>query len=119
MIRSNMNEALAALEGLVDVERHAIRNGELGGLEKLAAEKSRLLELVSAAREKPDAEALARLKAKADANQRLLAAAIKGVRSAQKRLDMIHRASRSLNSYDRLGRATTIGGSDGTVERRA
>lgn len=119
MPQTDVAGALAALEGLINVERHSIRNGEFDDLESLAIEKARLLEAIIATREAPVREDLARLKAKADANQRILAAALKGVRAAQKRLDMIRRASRSLNVYDRMGRAQSIGGNDGTVERRA
>lgn len=119
MPRPDTDEALSALEGLLDVERHAIRNGEFGGLDQLAAKKSALLDRISASGPRPDAGALDRLRIKADANQRLLAAALRGVRAAQRRLDMIRRASRSLNTYDNLGRAQTIGGGNSTVERRA
>jgi hypothetical protein len=41
------------------------------------------------------------------------------VKAAQRRLDMIRRAARTLNTYDAMGRATTIGTAAGTVERRA
>ncbi len=119
MPRNDMMEALTALDGMLDAERHAIRNGEFGGLESLALAKGRLLEQVTASVGRADGDALARLRDKADANQRLLAAAIKGVRAAQRRLDMIRRASSSLNTYDSLGRAQSITPDRGSVERRA
>lgn len=103
------------LEGVLQVERHMIRAGTFDGLEQLAIRKERLL----VALEGTSAELLVRVKDLAEANQRLLGAAIKGVRAAQRRLDMIQRASRTLNSYDKLGRARTIGDGGSSVERRA
>ena len=43
----------------------------------------------------------------------------KGVRAAQRRLEMIQRASKSLNSYDQLGRARTIDSGSNQIERKA
>ena len=106
---------LESLERLLDVERHAIRSGSFDGLADLAFRKQALLDQLSAAG--PDT--LARLHGKAVRNQRLLAAALKGVRAAQRRLAMIRRAARSLDSYDALGRARKIGNGGPTVERRA
>lgn len=119
MQRNNSSEAIETLEGLLDAERHAIRSGEFAGLETLARVKSDLLDQISANPPPDGAAALERVRAKANANQGLLAAALKGVRAAQRRLDMIHRASRSLNTYDSMGRAKSIDSGTGTVERRA
>lgn len=103
------------LERLLDVERHAIRTGAFAGLAELAARKEELIKRVRAA----PADTLERLRGRARINQHLLASALKGVRAAQRRLDMITRASRSLNSYDALGRARTVASGGSSVERRA
>ena len=113
-----MNDALKTvelLERLFDLERHAIRTGVFAALTDLAARKEELADGLEGA----PAEALERLRARAQGNQRLLAAALKGVRAAQRRLDLITRASRSLSSYDALGRARTVASGGPKVERRA
>lgn len=121
MSNPDLTRALHALDGLIDAERHAIRSGAFEGLGQLADEKARLIDAVARHQVAgPDQRALlTRIQARTSENQRLLAAAISGVRAAQRRLDMIRRAARTLNSYDALGRATTIGSTAGTIERRA
>jgi len=121
MSNSDLTRALAALENLLDAERHAIREGNFEGLDRMAEDKSRLIDLVATHQQAAPAqrELLARVQARTAENQRLLAAAISGVRAAQRRLDMIRRAARTLNTYDAMGRSATIGGGEGTVERRA
>lgn len=112
---NSMGHEIESLERLLDVERFAIRAGAFDGLVEIASRKEVLIDTLGGV----DAETLARLRKKAEGNQRLLSAALKGVRAAQRRLDMIRRASRSLNSYDALGRARTIGSAGPNVERRA
>lgn len=112
---SEFAQTIELLEQVFDVERHAIRTGEFSGLAELATRKEALIGNLRGA----PADALDHLRARAQENQRLLAAALKGVRAAQRRLDTITRASRSLNSYDALGRARTIASDRTQVERRA
>ncbi len=112
---SDLARTIELLEQVFDVERHAIRAGDFSGLDVLAVRKEALISDLRGA--PPDA--LGRLRARAQENQRLLAAALKGVRAAQRRLDTIIRASRSLSSYDALGRACTIASGGSQVERRA
>jgi flagellar biosynthesis/type III secretory pathway chaperone len=108
-------DAIEELERLLDVERHAIRSGSFGDLADIAATKEAAIDSLSGV----SAQSIVRLQRKAASNQVLLAAALKGVHAARKRLEMIQRASRSLNSYDALGRARTIGSAGPNVERRA
>lgn len=112
---SSVQDGIEALERLLDVERHAIRAGAFVELADIVSQKEALVGKLGGV----SAEGLAHLRGKAEQNQRLLVAALKGVRAAQRRLDMIQRASRSLNSYDALGRARTIGSGGPNVERRA
>ena len=121
MSSSDLTRALVALENLLEAERHAIREGNFDGLDRMADEKARLIDFVAAHQVASPAqrELLERLQTRTQGNQRLLAAAIAGVRAAQRRLDMIRRAARTLNTYDAMGRAATIGSTQGTVERRA
>lgn len=106
---------ITELEGFLQVERHMIRNGQFEGLERLATEKARLLTALTGT----PAQMLTRARDLADANQQLFDAALKGVRAAQRRLDMVQRANHCLDSYDQLGRARSIGNGDSSVERRA
>lgn len=117
MTQNNIAGHLRVLEGLLDAERHAIRNGEFEGLSQLSEKKEKLLDRL----EQSDLSAkdLGHLRSKAEANQRLLAAAIKGVRAARRRLEMIRQAAHGLNTYNSQGQARTIGSSVGSFERRA
>ena len=117
MEQNKLVDVVRALEEVLDVERHALRNGELKGLSQLSEVKASLLRRL----EKSELRAgdLERLKLRADQNQRLLAAAIKGVKAAQRRLEMIRQAVRGLNTYDRHGHARKIESSASSLERRA
>lgn len=121
MSSSDLSRALIALENLLDAERHAVRDGNFEGLDRMADDKSRLIDFIAAhsTAAPVQRELLVRIQARSAENQRLLSAAISGVRAAQRRLDMIRRAARTLNTYDAMGRAATIGSTEGTVERRA
>lgn len=114
-------DILTRIESLLQVERHMIKDGNFGALASLAATKDGLMrELLEAPQVKPlSPEIFARVRAMAERNQQLIQAALKGIRAAQKRLDHIQRASKSLQSYDRLGRHKTIGASTSSIERRA
>ena len=107
------------LDDLVDMlrlEREMIRSGDFGALNALAERKESLLrDLVGA-----PVTGLERIRAMAEENQRILNAALKGVRAAQRRWQMIRDASKALNSYDPQGRARTIRpDGTGSLERRA
>ncbi|MGO4851651.1 hypothetical protein [Phaeovulum sp. W22_SRMD_FR3] len=112
---SKLAQTLEEMEDLFQVERHTIRTGDFDALPGLALKKAELLERL----EGTPPEALRHLRSKAETNQRLLSAALKGVRAAQRRLEMIQRASRSLNSYDALGRARIIGSGPSSIDSRA
>lgn len=118
---TNFSQTLEKLEGLLEVERHMIREGNFDKLDILAREKEAALASLEVQGEDSAVlrEQLARVSEIAARNQRLIGAALKGVRAAERRLEMIQRASKSLNSYDRLGRARTIGDGSNSVEHRA
>lgn len=117
----DISQVVERLEGLLQVERHMIREGNFDGLETLAQEKEKaLLALTTEGRKAPDILArLDRIREIASRNQSLIGAALKGVRAAQRRLEMIQRASKSISSYDQLGRSRTIGGGANNIEHRA
>lgn len=118
---NSFSETLEKLEGLLEVERHMIREGQFDKLDILAQEKESALNSLALEGAGSSAlkEQLARVSVIAARNQRLIGAALKGVKAAQRRLEMIQRASKSLNSYDRMGRARTIDGGSTNVEHRA
>jgi hypothetical protein len=121
MRNGDIAEWLTRMEDLLASERRALRFGEFGQLAYLAEAKTQLSYRIDGLAAGPTSilPKLERLRARAAENQRLLAAAMKGVRSAQHRLDMIRRAGQSLNTYDKLGRKRPLGAAPGTVERRA
>lgn len=107
-----------ALEDLLDKERAAILGGALKDMGRIAGEKEMLLDgrKLSA----PDRKTLDRVRGKADRNQHLLAAAIRGVRTVTAKLDTLRNGRSELNTYDRSGQRTTLGGSHkGALQRRA
>ena len=118
---SEVSAALEKLEGLLEVERHMIREGSFDGLDALAREKEAAMKIVldNGAERGLHASRLTRIRDIAARNQGLIGAAIKGVLAAQSRLAMIQRASKSLNSYDQLGRARTIDSGSNRIERKA
>ncbi len=112
---TNPDVAVSALIDLMRLEREAILAGDFSEIEGFAARKSALLESIAGA--KP--ERLRYAKRAASENLQLLDAALKGVRSAQQRLNLILKAQSGFNSYDTRGRSRGIGPGSSTVEKRA
>ncbi len=107
-----------ALEDLLDKERAAILDGALMDMGRIAREKEMLLghhDLTA-----PDRKTLDRLRRKADRNQQLLAAAIRGVRTVTARLNTLRNGPGEMNTYDRTGQRSTLGGKPkGALQHRA
>ncbi|WP_376875952.1 hypothetical protein [Albirhodobacter sp. R86504] len=118
---SEILAALERLEGLLQVERHLIKGGNFDELDTLAREKDIAMAAVlnDPASTRLHFDRLMQLREVAERNQRLIGAALKGIRAAQRRLEMIQRASKSIDSYDQLGRAKTIGSTAHHIERKA
>lgn len=117
-MQSDTIQIFAILESFLDKERRAILNGAFEDIDRIAHEKELLLEgkkLVA-----PDQKTLERLRRKAERNQNLLAAAIRGVRSVSARLEALRNGPAELNTYDKSGQRTTLGGQQkGALQRRA
>ena len=110
-------EILDALDSLLELERQALLEARLDRLAPLLAEKERLIDRLSLLDAATD---LSRLRGKAERNQHLMDNAMRGIRSVATRLGTLRRLRRSLETYDKAGRRTTIvtqGGSQ--VEKRA
>ena len=104
------------MRALLAEERGAIGEGNFDGLARLAERKTELL----ARLEGESAPALSDLRNLAQQNGRMLAAALEGVRAAQRRLGLIREAARGFQSYDSTGRAQRISREGGSgLEHRA
>ena len=95
-----------ALRDLLEKERDAILTGRFDLLERLAAEKERLVKLVS--RDQTDANLLAKLREKTERNGQLLAAMRDGIRAAQDRVRKLQKGAEPLQTYDPTGQIHSI-----------
>ncbi|MBD3785498.1 MAG: hypothetical protein IE922_00825 [Sphingomonadales bacterium] len=114
-MRDNTEEAVDRLVDLLRLEREAIRQGEFDSLTDLAERKAAAMSALAGTPMKK----LMTAQQMALENQRYLNAALKGVKAAQTRLQIILKAAQGFNSYDHTGRARAISQDSGTVERRA
>ncbi len=105
------------LEDMLERERKAALGGRFDLLERLVAEKERLIAVV--AREGADAETLARLKAGAERNGRLLQSMRDGVAAAKARLSALGGRGETLQTYDAEGRRRPISRAANPADRRA
>ncbi|WBL33284.1 hypothetical protein O5O51_00825 [Sinirhodobacter sp. HNIBRBA609] len=104
------------MRAVLQAEREAIRSGDFAALETLVRCKTDLL----ARLEGESGTALSALRDAAQQNGRMLAAALEGVRAAQRRLSLIREAVRGFQSYDSTGRAQRISREGGSgLEHRA
>ena len=110
-------EASDALEDLLDRERTAVVDGRFDVLERMTAEKERLIHVVS--RDGATPNALSRLKLASERNGRLLEAMRAGVVVAQKRIGAMKKQSEPLQTYDASGRVQTINTAAGKLGHRA
>jgi len=118
MQATNTNRMLRALEDLLDAERNSILQGELVGIPRLIKRKEALLERMSATAD--DSDTLLRIREKAGRNTALLEAALKGVRNAINRLEILRAGRRTLNTYDKSGQRLSLGGSaNSALEKKA
>jgi flagellar biosynthesis/type III secretory pathway chaperone len=104
----DMTNASDALEDLLDREKSAVLDGRFDILDRLAAEKERLVGLVARGGAAP--QALARLKEASDRNGRLLGAMRDGVVAAQNRLKSMRAPAAPLQTYDASGHKTAMPG---------
>lgn len=109
--------AAEALQDLLEKERAAILRGRFDSLERLAAEKERLVKaVVQLGRE---GTSLAGLKAQAERNRALLMAMGSGVKAAIRRIEGLRGVGAPLQTYDAAGHRTAIAQPQRTLGRRA
>lgn len=99
-------EASDALHDLLAREREAVLNGRFDVLERLMAEKERLVKAVS--RNGATADSLSRLQAASERNGRLLEAMHDGLMAAQKRIGAMKSHGEPLQTYDAAGRVQAV-----------
>ena len=107
--------AAEALEDLLEKERTAILDGRFDSLERLAAEKERLVKSVADS----GGPGLVGLRTRAERNRALLMAMGSGVKAAIQRIEGLRRAGAPLHTYDASGQRTAMAGPFETFGRRA
>ncbi len=105
------------LARLLAEERRCLKEGALGDLSSLVTRKEALLAGLSA--RPADLRGLRKTLMQAEENQRLIAAALKGIQSAQVRLRAIRDAGNGMASYTEKGRAVRLDQGVSQVERRS
>jgi flagellar biosynthesis/type III secretory pathway chaperone len=113
----SLDSASDALEDLLDKERAAVLAARFDVLDRLTAEKERLIGLV--ARGDADPDALQRLRIASERNGRLLAAMRAGVQAAQKRITALRVPNAPLQTYDASGRVQAMTGAPRGLGHRA
>ena len=109
---------IAGLHALLDLEGDQLRRADFSELAAQGAEKDRLmgqLDQIGAS----DSAALDGLRDHARRNAALMMAALRGVRAARRRFDMLRRVQTTLNIYDSRGRKLDVTIDSASIERRA
>ncbi len=107
------------LADLLRSERRALLDGTFHFLPDLTEIKSVLARQMADAAKPSDVGAIRQAGRIAAGNLRLIDAARKGLRDASRRIDMIFRTGKSLETYDALGRSSAARLAEVRVERRA
>ena len=107
--------AAEALEELLEKEREAILDGRFDSLERLAAEKERLVTSVA----ESGAPGLVGLRVRAERNSALLEAMGAGVKAAIRQIEGLRGLGAPLQTYDASGQRTAMAGPRQPLGRRA
>jgi len=102
----SLSTASEDLEDLLERERNAVLDGRFDLLERLGAEKERLVQLV--ARDGAPAKALVRLRSETRRNGDLLDAMRAGIAAAQAQIKALQQPRDALQTYDASGRKKPI-----------
>jgi len=117
MQRSDPAPILAALHDVMEREAIMIRKADFSALTEATGRREHLLTRLAQAAT-PSQTALEALRLHGQRNQALMGAALKGVRAARRRIEMLRNVQTSLNTYDKLGKRRDIATSAASVERR-
>jgi flagellar biosynthesis/type III secretory pathway chaperone len=114
-----IEDAVNALDDLLDQERASVLAGDLDRIARTLDLKQTLIERLNG-QDVPDRAALEALNAKVLRNQSLLNMALEGVRAVTGRLDAMHRIQSALDTYDSRGKKKTVALTPNrSVEKRA
>lgn len=102
-----IDDAVNALDDLLDQERAALLAGDLDKIARTLDLKEDLITRLNA-QDAADPTLLAALNAKVVRNQSLLNSALEGVRAVTRRLATMHRIRSSLDIYDADGKKNEI-----------
>jgi hypothetical protein len=103
---------------LLDQERDALTEGDVGGLATIVAAREALVSELLAATVPPPRSFLSALRMRAERNSRLLLASMAGLRTARDQVAEIDRAARSLKTYTAEGAALDVDTAPKTRDRR-
>jgi flagellar biosynthesis/type III secretory pathway chaperone len=107
------------LDQILDRERTALMEGDLGKLEGLLAKKEKVIGKLNSVSEL-ERESLAQVQTKLSRNQQLLDSAMDGIRSVAARMAELRRIRKGLDVYDQAGRRNRYGTRSGAkLEKRA
>lgn len=116
MTHETHTDIVDALDDLLERERAALLTGDIDQINRLVAEKERLIEQLGG----QDSLALGELRDKALRNQALIDSALQGIRDVATRLQTLRQVRRSLETYDANGNRRSIEGHvTPRVEKRA
>ncbi|KUJ77905.1 flagellar biosynthesis protein FlgN [Ruegeria marisrubri] len=96
-----------ALEELLDLERKAVLDGQLGQLENLLPEKEKLFDSLGKSAT-GRSEQVQRVQKKLERNQALLESAADGVRAVFDRMAELRRVRQGLHTYDAAGKRNSF-----------
>lgn len=119
MSKPTAQQLIDDLDQILDRERTALMEGDLGKLEDLYAKKEKIIGKLNA---DPDLEqgTLAQVQTKVARNQDLLESAMDGIRAVAARMAELRRIRKGLDVYDQAGRRTRYGTRNlGKLEKKA
>ncbi|WP_299664371.1 flagellar biosynthesis protein FlgN [uncultured Ruegeria sp.] len=93
---------IRALEDLLDLERVALVEGELGELNRLVPEKESLIDALNELSVMNSGD-LVRVQQKVARNQALLSSAAEGIRAVAERMSELRRVRQEFSTYDATG----------------
>lgn len=118
MTQSDPIHILDALHAQLNREAALIRKADFTAMTGETERREMLMQRLGQAGT-PPGDALETLRDHAQRNQALMSAALKGVRAARRRIEMLRSVQNSLNTYDNLGKRWDIVTDTASVERRA
>lgn len=119
MISKTTRQTIKDLDALLERERTALIEGDLGFLAELFDQKKSLIDRLNA-NGKASADYLEKLQVKAMRNQSLINSALQGIRSVANRMNTLQRIRQTLDTYDESGKRRVIEGqANRKMEKRA